>query len=500
MNILDLPQELIDEILVHSITSRGFPRALRLKLVCSESRSSYYTSPAEAPAESFYASFSRVLFATKTLDDESASEAFHELHTRRYYGADTLWHDYLVFRCRNEVDPSVCRFVEIRDVATALASHFREKGERQDLDLDGIIDDLCWLALEGGERHPALRPGWDSGLSSEVANPGLNLLSAATYFGCIALVRDLLSYGHDPTGCNDLFPSPMYIAAWKGQAAMLKLLQEHLPEFEDPEPPRWFLDFRSKIGPGSLHGAATRGDMEMVRLALYPPSRILALSYTVDDEGEDRNSEEALYMSSLIAGEKPGFIPTCSRLNFYIARGMTLASDPEVYDYLQSLVDEIHGNRETKSSHMASNAAAGDIVMVRHLLDNGADADGKGVHGDTPLMLAARGWHEDIVDLLLDRGAKINDRSTACVGTVLTAAAKAGSVGMMHRLLGAGARVDSERDTETLEYAVKLEHTSMVELLLYMGAGTDEGRKRVLRMAEDEGLDSMVGILNSWGI
>ena len=37
MHILTLPLEILDLILHHSITSRGFPRALRLKLVCSKS-------------------------------------------------------------------------------------------------------------------------------------------------------------------------------------------------------------------------------------------------------------------------------------------------------------------------------------------------------------------------------------------------------------------------------------------------------------------------------
>lgn len=36
MHILDLPLELLDLIIHHSILSRTLPRAFRLKLVCSE--------------------------------------------------------------------------------------------------------------------------------------------------------------------------------------------------------------------------------------------------------------------------------------------------------------------------------------------------------------------------------------------------------------------------------------------------------------------------------
>ena len=39
MHILDLPAELLDNILYFSVLSRDFPRAFRLKLVCSRKAS-----------------------------------------------------------------------------------------------------------------------------------------------------------------------------------------------------------------------------------------------------------------------------------------------------------------------------------------------------------------------------------------------------------------------------------------------------------------------------
>jgi hypothetical protein len=62
---------------------------------------------------------------------------------------------------------------------------------------------------------------------------------------------------------------------------MLQLLQESLPDFEGTS---GRVRFRGKIGPGSLGGAAIRGDMDMVRLSLYPPSRNLPSD---DDESEE---------------------------------------------------------------------------------------------------------------------------------------------------------------------------------------------------------------------
>ena len=111
------------------------------------------------------------------------------------------------------------------------------------------------MACEG--RRVALSP-----------NPGLNLLSAATYFGCKPLVQDLFHQGYYPLDNNELLPCPMCIAAWSGKADLLQLMQQALPDLEGPSPTQPYAYFRSKIGPGSLEGADSWGDIDMVRLAL----------------------------------------------------------------------------------------------------------------------------------------------------------------------------------------------------------------------------------------
>ena len=386
--------------------------------------------------------------------------------------------------------------MELRNVATALASYCGEQGIRPDLDLDTIIDGLCWLALEHRGKLLLVPEGLQDHMRrrNELPQRGLNLLSAATYFGCAALVKDLLDQGHDPTKDNEvLFQSPMYLAAWTGQATMLELMQEHLPDFEDDE--RYnSRDFRSKIGPGSLHGAAVRGDMDMVQLALYPPSRTIP-GLGVEDDEEDMGKE------TLVLGEKPGSIPVGSKLEGYICTGVIRTRSPAIYQRLRSFLDE---DRMTNAQnwHLAIKAGAGDIVMVRHFLDTGVDPVCKDLIMLPPLVHAVRGWHNDVVDLLLERGADPSEGGMACFsnGTVLTAAAKAGSMVMLRKLLDAGAKIQSVRDAETLKYAVKLEHSAMVEMLLGMGAGDVKEREQVLEMAAVEGLESMVKILNSWGI
>ncbi|MBE3044417.1 ankyrin repeat domain-containing protein [Candidatus Bathyarchaeota archaeon] len=266
---------------------------------------------------------------------------------------------------------------------------------------------------------------------------------------------------------------------------------------------------RSKQNPGyaykgcSLQGAAVRGDMDMVQLSLYPPSRTIppmGVEDDVDEEGYTR--KETILNSILVLGEKPGSITERSKLHFHISGGIGSTSSPTIYQHLRSFLSEDGWTRD-HNYHLAIRAEAGDIVMVRHLLDIGRDLLGEETFLRArllhpPLVGAVRGWHEDVVDVLLERGADLNDGRTIAFGTVLTAAAKAGSMVMLRKLLDAGAKIKNPCDTETLKYAVKLEHTAMVKLLLRMGAGNVKARKDVLRMAKKEGLESMVGILGPW--
>lgn len=319
-------------------------------------------------------------------------------------------------------------------------------------------------------------------------NPGLNLLSAATYFGFQALVRDLVGQGHDPLSDNKLFPSAMYVAAWTGRADILQVLQEVLPHLEEPGPDRPYDRFRSKIGPGSLEGAASRGDVDMVRLALYPPSRNI--------QPPDANS--TVSGSELVIGHKPGFIDPGSDLGRYIISGMRLARSPEVYDYLKSfLADNLPSDMVT--SHLSLKAGAGDLVMVQHLLDTGADPSPlEGCYTGTPLMHAVKGWHEDVVDLLLEHGADPNHRGDFTRGTILTAAAGAGSISLLRKLLDAGVEIDLKKDAWTGAKAVKKEHTAIVEILMESGVYREHQFRVNIQNAQKDGLDSMVELLERW--
>jgi len=101
------------------------------------------------------------------------------------------------------------------------------------------------------------------------------------------------------------------------------------------------------------------------------------------------------------------------------------------------------------SSLLALAAEAGDIQIFNYLMKNGLEKDvnDKNSQGITPLMLAAHKGHLDIVRLLLEKGAWVNERSSQGGVTALY-----GSIQNKH--------------TPDVQYAV-------VKLLLEYGAGVD---------------------------
>ncbi|GKT40289.1 uncharacterized protein ColSpa_00470 [Colletotrichum spaethianum] len=259
MHILDFPPELIHMLLYHMALSRGVTRALRLRL----------------PA----------LFETRLLDKfqygqvnyihDRNTEHMSDWYMREHHGAEDFWHSYIAYRVRNEGDPQVGRLVKIRQIAEAYCS------KTGSTDLAGTIDTLCWMALERAARCPVranmyvLNPYRFDSERGPVPDPGVSLLSVAAYLGNLSLAKELLEEGHCPEDTNELFDEPLRLAAWAGHADILKLFQEQLPEYECYG--TGIKQWRAKTGPGAIGaitGAAIRGDLDMLRLAIYPPSRI----------------------------------------------------------------------------------------------------------------------------------------------------------------------------------------------------------------------------------
>lgn len=392
---------------------------------------------------------------------------------RKTYGVEKMWQSYLVSRALNETDPEVGRYMDIRQIA-------REYCQETEADYQSTVDSLCWLALEQGAAYPGHKEGWDgwSNRHVETSNVGLNLLSAAAYFDHLPLAKRLLSEGYCPTSDDLLFPSPMQLAAWAGNISMLKLFQEHLPEFEDI-PPRHeddkFDHWRGKTGPGSIKGAALRGDMDMIRLAIYPPSR------------SDPTSTD-------FSGQPHGHLDTEARPNINLWACVCESKTWEMFQYLDAFFKESH-LVAAPAQVLRRYTELGNLEIVKQLLDAGVDIHGGGKLNRNPLTVAARFCHEDIVDLLLQRGADPNYTLGQQRGPPLGAAASAGSLSIVRKLLDHGAGLE-ETDSWPLRHAVRLEHTAMVELLIERNPiGCAKDKSEIIRMALKDGLESMAQLL-----
>ncbi|KAM0806765.1 putative Multiple ankyrin repeats single kh domain protein [Seiridium cardinale] len=452
MHILQIPTDVFHIVLYYSILARGVPRALRLKLVC----------------KAFYHAFQPALFESRALEDfTSETERLAEWPIRRYHGrigAHEFWHSYLVYRARKATDPADGRFVQLRQITSQLCT---EAGA----DWDRTLDTLCWLALEF-----ALDP-WHhyTGFWKRRKNPNaslneqpeleLSLLGAAAYSNCLALAKRLLLKGHCPASDSCLFPSALQLAAWAGNRDMLGLFQEHLPEYEHIRSDKHYDHcWRGKAGPGSITGGAMRGDLEILRLALYPPSSARK------DFWEDKARRSERTMTILYAQ----------------------TTNIEVFDHICSL---LANPLEKIVSDLSVHAEYGNLNMVKALLDRGAEA--QGTNTENPLLLAARAGHEDVVDLLLERGADPNFSTYTHRSRPVWGAITGGSLSILRKLLDHGVDIHGVVGTKALWRAVNLEHTAMVQLLLSngVGKGYELALPRVLEEAQKHGLDSMVEIL-----
>jgi hypothetical protein len=169
---------------------------------------------------------------------------------------------------KNETDVTIGRFFEIRRVAQFI-------DRESDWDILSI-DALCWLALERLGTAPGHQ--WQYSEDYAKKSPNKHLLSAAAHFNLVPLVHRLLAEGCCPISHEFLFPPAMELAAWAGNTPIVEIFQEHLPEIEENNDPgcKWCWYWRGKVCPDAIVGASIRGDLDILELTVYPPSRAMS--------------------------------------------------------------------------------------------------------------------------------------------------------------------------------------------------------------------------------
>ena len=153
------------------------------------------------------------------------------------------------------------------------------------------------------------------------------------------------------------------------------------------------------------------------------------------------------------------------------------------------------------SDEVVAAAGRGDEEAVLAWLNSGGRANATyeqgGVSGLTLLMLAAIQGHERVVDLLLQRGAEINQQNSRG-GTALMGAARNGHERVVELLLQRGAEInmqDSDGVTALMSAAVK-GHERVVELLLRPWSSC-EVRRWAFRLPKLRGFSSRVRLVSA---
>jgi ankyrin repeat protein/Cdc6-like AAA superfamily ATPase len=177
-----------------------------------------------------------------------------------------------------------------------------------------------------------------------------------------------------------------------------------------------------------------------------------------------------------------------------------LAASPALvtdYEFKKDNLDKMSTLRDT---WLYRAAAEGQEVVVRLLLENGADVESKDGSGRTPLSWAAENGHEAVVKLLLEKGAELEFKDHWYGRTPLSWAAENGHEAVVKLLLEKGAELESkDRGGRTpLSWAAENGHEAVVKLLLEKGAELeskdDDGRTPLSRAAEN-GREAVVKLL-----
>nr|XP_036581200.1 uncharacterized protein CTRU02_08715 [Colletotrichum truncatum]KAF6789468.1 hypothetical protein CTRU02_08715 [Colletotrichum truncatum] len=445
MHILDFPLELIQRILYHMALSRGVTRDLRLRLVCKLFRDSLRSA----------------LFEIRLLDDFDPGRGIiatdgpsHEWKTG-LYGISTVLRIFgIPISCTEFGTKRIHRSAAWSRYEILQKCTVKKRVQPISMALSTLFAGWHLNELPDAQLTP-----WDD----TDRDPGLNLLSAAAYLGNLPLAKQLLKEGQCPVNNNELFASPMRLAAWSGRSDILQLFQEQLPEYECSSTEAG-TKLRAKADSGSITGAAINGDLNMLRLTIYPPSR-----------AKPDNSDFAGFPYGHAVIEDP--------------------FDERVYELYKA-----HGeHKEVMVDNVVRcHCEWGDLDIVKHLVKTYSlgtiDLYGAYNSKSNCLVGAARGWHEDILDYLLESGM----HPARFAGDVppLYAATYAGSMSIVRKLIDHGAN-PCEGVYENLHNAVRFEHTTLLEFLLERNGYRDEPSAlgRALKDAIDLGLESMVEIL-----
>lgn len=211
--------------------------------------------------------------------------------------------------------------------------------------------------------------------------------------------------------------------------------------------------------------------------------------------------------SALSWASENGHDLVVERLLSRISKGAVLLRDwtiRPIFRYWTMLPTMVNSKDENDHTPLWYAAANGHENVVKMLLRKGAKVSAEDKWGQTPLSWAAHNGHEAIVGMLLEKGAKDSATDLNIRGndglTVLSRAVSDQNEAVVELLIekGANMEVPNHIDETPLLLAAKSGYESIVEMLLKMGANMnaeDRHGDTPLQLAAIEGHTAVVELL-----
>jgi ankyrin repeat protein len=278
--------------------------------------------------------------------------------------------------------------------------------------------------------------------------------------------------------------TPLMIACNNGNVSLIKLLIEHGADVNAQSP--------DHIKNTPLIYAAMAVHFE-------EPVKIL-LAHGADVNMKNKRGETAL---------KHALVPPSSLYSdhVYNLQGWNYNIQIETVNALLESGADVNIKDWIGDTALMSAIWANDIELIKTLLNKGADVNAMSKSNDTALMYAvlSKKDSKEIVTLLLDNGANINDKMGFEMFTPLIYATRQPNIEILKLLLERGADVNitsPKNNISALRSATQANQPQMIKMLLDNGANINERDSRgftALKFASTYGRVDCAKILRQYG-
>lgn len=342
------------------------------------------------------------------------------------------------------------------------------------------------------ERQDSVKMLLDSGVSVNRidSTDGRTLLASAAHAGSADIAKLLLSRGADPLISDHQGQTPLTLASRQGHVKVLSALLDWA-KGKQPEMVARMVEHADSEGWTALRSAAWGGHSQAVRLLLDAGADVDGC----DTEGRTAlraaawGGHEQILLMLLDYGAQVDKADREGRTPLIAAAYMGHREAVEILLDHSAEVDLADGDGRTAMSVAAlcvPTAAGvkgyGEVASL--LLERGANPGHRDRDGMTPLLLAAYEGHEDMVELLLEAGADVDETAgpdanvpAAAAVTPLLAAAAMGHIGTVGRVLFWGAAVDAIDGEGRTALSLAAARGSLEVVRALLDRGLDENHK-----------------------